>query len=142
MRNGIALSHSTLAGWVGACGAALQPLVDALAAHLRGHSVLHADETPVAVLSPGLGRTHRLSVGVSQHANRGCTGSGVRLSDEPLGQTRQKFLQGYTGALMVDDYAGYKALFESGSVTELACLAHVRRKFFDLHAANKSLVTA
>jgi len=29
-----------------------------------------------------------------------------------------------------------------GSVTEMACLAHVRRKFFDLHAANGSPVAA
>lgn len=40
---------------------------------------------------------------------------------------------------MVDDYAGYKALFANGP-TELACLAHIRRKFFDLHAANGSPV--
>ena len=42
---------------------------------------------------------------------------------------------------MVDDYAGYKALFADG-VTELACLAHVRRKFFELHAANGSPIAA
>ena len=36
---------------------------------------------------------------------------------------------------MVDDYAGYKALFREG-VTELACLAHARRKFFEIDAAN------
>ena len=36
---------------------------------------------------------------------------------------------------MVDDFAGYKALFTHG-VIELDCLAHARRKFFDLHAAN------
>jgi transposase len=35
---------------------------------------------------------------------------------------------------MVDDFSGYKPLFQKG-VTELACLAHCRRKFFDLHAA-------
>jgi transposase len=35
---------------------------------------------------------------------------------------------------MVDDYGGYKESFRQG-VTELACLAHCRRKFFDLHAA-------
>ena len=58
------------------------------------------------------------------------------------GKHAQAFLQGYQGALMVDDYAGYKALFAAGSVTELACLAHVRRKFFELHTANKSLVAA
>ena len=42
---------------------------------------------------------------------------------------------------MVDDYAGYKALFAQG-VTELACLAHARRKFFDLYAANQSPIAA
>jgi hypothetical protein len=36
--------------------------------------------------------------------------------------------------LMVDDFAGYKALFADG-VTELGCLTHARRKFFDLNAA-------
>ena len=35
---------------------------------------------------------------------------------------------------MVDDYAGYKALFALG-ITELGCLAHARRKFFDLYVA-------
>jgi transposase len=40
---------------------------------------------------------------------------------------------------MVDDYAGYKALFAAGP-TELACLAHIRRKFFDVHAASGSPV--
>ena len=38
---------------------------------------------------------------------------------------------------MRDDFAGYKALFAQG-VTELGCLAHARRKFFDLHAASGS----
>ena len=38
---------------------------------------------------------------------------------------------------MVDDYAGYDALFADG-VTELACWAHAPRKFFDAHAASAS----
>ena len=42
---------------------------------------------------------------------------------------------------MVDDYAGYKALLSNG-ITELACMAHVRRKFFELHAANGSVIAA
>lgn len=42
---------------------------------------------------------------------------------------------------MVEDYAGYKALF-TGGVTELACLAHIRRTFFDLHAASGSTIAA
>ena len=53
----------------------------------------------------------------------------------------RNFLEGWHGHLMVDDYAGYKALFAQG-VTELACLAHARRKFFDLYAANQSPIAA
>lgn len=55
------------------------------------------------------------------------------------GQHARDFLSGWQGHLMVDDFAGYKALFAQG-VTELGCLAHARRKFFDLHAASGSPV--
>src|SRR5512145_1252173 len=58
-RAGLALPRSTLAQWVGACGVQLQPLVEALKAVLLGQPVLHADETPVAMLKPGNGKTHR-----------------------------------------------------------------------------------
>jgi transposase len=58
-RAGLAIPRSTLAQWVGACGVRLQPLVDALRALLLERAVLHADETPVAMLKPGLGKTHR-----------------------------------------------------------------------------------
>ena len=58
-RAGLAIARSTLAQWVGECGVQLQPLVDALAAEMLRHDVLHADETPVAMLKPGHGKTHR-----------------------------------------------------------------------------------
>ena len=58
-RAGLALPRSTLAQWIGACGVQLQPLVDAMKAQLLTRSVLHADETPVPMLKPGIGRTHR-----------------------------------------------------------------------------------
>jgi transposase len=61
-RAGVALPRSTLAQWVGACGVALQPLVEALKAALFTRAVLHADETPVAMLKPGHGKTHRASL--------------------------------------------------------------------------------
>jgi transposase len=58
------------------------------------------------------------------------------------GHYAQDFLGDWHGYLMVDDYAGYKPLFTGDSggkaCTELACFAHVRRKFFDLYQANQS----
>lgn len=58
-RAGLAIPRSTLAQWVGTCGVRLQPLVDALKAEILSHGVLHADETPVQMLKPGKGTTHR-----------------------------------------------------------------------------------
>lgn len=57
-RAGLAIPRSTLAQWVGTCGVRLQPLVDALQAEMLSHRVLHADETPVAMLKPDKGATH------------------------------------------------------------------------------------
>ena len=40
---------------------------------------------------------------------------------------------------MCDDFAGYKQSSTLG-VTEVGCMAHARRKFFELHASNKSQI--
>ncbi|WP_259459386.1 IS66 family transposase, partial [Pseudomonas aeruginosa] len=53
------------------------------------------------------------------------------------GEHARSFLGDWQGKLVCDDFAGYKASFEQG-VTEIGCMAHARRKFFDLHAANQS----
>ncbi|GAD21997.1 hypothetical protein AVS7_01757 [Acidovorax sp. MR-S7] len=52
------------------------------------------------------------------------------------GEHARRFLGDWRGSLTCDDFSGYKALIASG-VTEVGCLAHARRKFFDLHAANR-----
>lgn len=135
-RSGVVLSRSTLAEWVGRVGVALQPLADRLTALLLERSVLHADETPVAQLDPGSGKTKRAYLW-AYRSNVLETGPPIVVFDyqtSRAGRHARNFLQEWQGHLMVDDYAGYKALFAAG-VTELGCLAHARRKFFDLNAA-------
>jgi len=144
-RAGLVIARSTLAQWVGECGAQLQPLVDALTAELLEHEVLHADETPVAMLKPGNGKTHRAYLWSY------CTTSFNPMkavvfdfADSRAGQHARDFLglpgdDGWHGKLVCDDYSGYKQLLTMG-VTEAGCLAHARRKFFDLWANHKSAV--
>lgn len=58
-RAGVPIPRSTMAEWVGACGVQLAPLGDELRRLLLKRAVLHADETPLPTLRPGLKKTHR-----------------------------------------------------------------------------------
>jgi transposase len=44
--------------------------------------------------------------------------------------------------LQADAYAGFNALYEGSAIQEAACWAHARRKFYDLHKARPSALTA
>ena len=139
-RAGLAIPRSTLAQWVGSCGVQLQPLVDAMKAELLQHRVLHADETPVAMLKPGNGKTHRAYLWA--YATGAFENTKVVVYDfceSRSGEHARRFLGDWRGCLTCDDFSGYKALIANG-VTEVGCLAHARRKFFDLHAANQSQI--
>ncbi len=140
-RDGVTLSRTTMAEWVGRIGVALQPLVDRLTMRLLERTVLHADETPVKQLDPGRGKTKRAYLW-AYRSNVLETGPPIVVFDyQPsrAGAHAQAFLSGWQGHLMVDDYAGYKALFADG-LTELGCMAHARRKFFDLNAAEPNAI--
>jgi transposase len=137
-RAGVAIPRSTLAQWVGVCGVQLQPLVDALRAALLERSVLHADETPVAMLVPGKGKTHRAYIwSYSSSAFDTLHAVVYDFAASRAGVHPQAFLDGWSGKLVCDDYAGYKALFTARR-TEIGCLAHSRRKFHDLWVNHKS----
>ena len=139
-RAGLAIPRSTLAQWVGTCGVRLQPLVDALKAEILSHRVLHADETPVQMLKPGKGATHRAYLwAYAPGAFEDIKAVVYDFCESRAGEHARNFLGDWKGALTCDDFAGYKALIASG-VTEVGCLAHARRKFFDLHAAHKSQI--
>lgn len=139
-RAGLAIPRSTLAQWVGACGVQLQPLVDALRDVVLQHNVIHADETPVPMLSPGTRKTHRAYVWA--YATTPFAELSVVVYDftpSRAGEHARTFLHGWKGQLVCDGFSGYSASFDLG-VTEIACMAHARRKFFDLHATNKSQI--
>jgi transposase len=139
-RAGLAVPRSTLAQWVGSCGVQLQPLVDAQRAELLQHRVLHADETPVAMLKPGNGKTHRAYLwAYATGAYENTKAVVYDFCESRAGEHARTFLDTWKGSLVCDDFSGYKALLAAG-VTEVGCLAHARRKFFDLHAANQSQI--
>jgi transposase len=139
-RAGMPLPRSTLAQWVGVCGVALAPLVQAMKTALLTRPVLQADETPVPMLKPGLGHTHRAYL---------WSYSSTEYDELPVviydfaesrsGSHARDFLGAWSGKLVCDDYSGYKALFERG-IVEVGCAAHARRKFHELYANHSSAI--
>lgn len=144
-REQVILSRSTMAEWVGRIGVALQPLVDRMTELLLKRNVLHVDETPVAQLNPGGGKTKKAYLW-AYRSNDLEPGAKIVVFDYQPGRSGEharQFLGAWQGHLVVDDYSGYKALFsgerkQAKPCIELSCWAHVRRKFFDLHQANAS----
>ena len=146
-REGVELERSTLADWVGGTSRLLQPLVEALARHVMAAEKLHADDTPVPVLAPGRGQTKtgRLWTYVRDDRPAGdTTPPAVWFTYTPdrKGEHPKAHLSNFTGILQADGYAGYDQVYEGGDIQEAGCLAHVRRKFYDLYVAHKSPVAA
>jgi hypothetical protein len=142
-RDGVELGRSTLADWVGQSAALLRPLVDALARHVMGGGVLHADDTPVPVLAPGTGRTRtgRLWAYLRDerpHASGVPPGVLYRYSPDRRAEHPRAHLRDFRGVLQADGYAGFEGLYEGGRVVEAACWAHVRRPFYDLHLTGQA----
>jgi transposase len=153
LRQGVPFPRSTLADWVGRIGFSLQSLVELLMYRLRQRAVLHADETPVQQLDPKAKFEWERKKPIYGRI------AVIRLDgQDPMvvfdyqtsraGHHARDFLQDWHGHLVVDDYVGYKALFEAKDKdgkpirTEVGCWAHVRRKFFELHVANQSPMAA
>jgi hypothetical protein len=113
-------------------------LVDALREAVLTEGVIHTDETPILMLAPGEKKTHRAYVWAYSTTPFSALKAMVYdFSSSRAGGHARNFLGQWNGKLVCDDFAGDKAGFEKG-ITEIGCMAHGRRTFFDLHVANKS----
>ena len=146
-RQGVEIERSTLADWVGAAAALLQPLIDKLARYVMAAPVLHADDTPVPVLQPGrkTTKTGRLWTYVRDERPWGSENPPavwMRYTPDRKGEHPRRHLHGFRGVLQADGYAGFEKLYETGRIEEAACWAHVRRKFYDIEVATGSPIAA
>jgi transposase len=145
-REGVDLDRSTLAGWVGAASELLTPLVDEISKHVLAASKIHADDTPVPVLAPGNGKTKtgRLWTYVRDDRPAGySTAPAVwfAYSEDRKGEHPRRHLKNFKGALQADAYSGFHHLYGDGVIYEVACWAHSRRKFHDIHVVHVSPTT-
>jgi len=148
-REGVELDRATLADWVGAAVFLLAPLAEAIGRHVRSGATLHADDTPVPVLSPGLSRTKtgRLWVLVRDERSWGSPSPPAafyRYSADRKGVHAEALLASCRGFLHADGYAGFDKLYApttpagAPALIVVACWSHARRKFYDVHQATAS----
>jgi transposase len=136
-RQGVELSRQTMCGWMRECAELVHPLVDLMKQRVLSSKAVQTDDTPVAVLDPELPhtRTGRIwtYVGDPQHP--------YTVYDYTPNRSRagpDAFLKGFRGYLQADAYSGYDEIYKDAErgVTEVACWAHARRKFFEAQSSD------
>jgi transposase len=149
-RQGITLDRSTLCNWVGRACWWLAPLHELMLQTVLASPRLFADDTTLPVLDPGRGRTKTGRLWCYAVDNRSWRGPGhpaaaYVYSEDRKAEHPAEHLKDFRGLLQVDGYAGFGSLVKAASndTPQLAfCWAHARRKFYDIHAANPSLLAA
>jgi transposase len=129
-RYGLELPRSTLCGWVAYVATTLAPIVEAMKPCVRASRKVHTDDTPITVLDPSVkpvgSRRGYMWVYIGERDDVVFEYTNSRRRDGP-----ESFLQGYRGYLQADAFAGYNRICAGGDVTEVACWAHARRKYFE-----------
>jgi transposase len=149
-RQGIVLDRSTLCDWVAKACWWLRPLHALVLAHITRQGRVFADDTPLPTLERGRRRTRigRLwAYAVDDRPWQGGTLPAVAYvySSNRRAEYPGAHLAGFRGMLQVDGYGGFKALQrdrDDGAVVLAFCWAHLRRRFFDIHAATQSPIAA
>lgn len=142
-RSAVELPRAMLASWVGEAAKLLSPVVGALERYVLSAQKLHADDTPVPVLSPGRGKTQTGRLWTYVRDDRPAAGHDppavvYRYSPDRKALRPQAHLRRFAGILQADGYSGFAGLYVDGRVQEAACWAHARRKYYEVYATERS----
>jgi transposase len=155
-RMGADIPDSTLVDWCGRAMKVLQPLTERLETEIMASDLLHCDDTPIRVLDRSR-RDKGLGKGVKQGRiwayvrdqrpwdGAAPPGAVYYFAPDRKGEHVGQHLQGSSGILQADAYAGFNKLYEkradgSRQFREAACWAHLRRDFHDIWTSDKSQI--
>ncbi|WP_434729599.1 IS66 family transposase [Rhizobium binae] len=150
VRDGVEVSRSLMAQWMGHLGFELQMVADYILDRVKEGERVFADETTLPTLAPGSGKTTKAWLWAYARDDRPYGGTSppmvaYRFEDSRGGDCVARHLAGFSGILQVDGYSAYTSLAKTRAKTgsnepiQLAgCWAHLRRKFYDLHISGVS----
>ncbi|MGX5805298.1 IS66 family transposase [Bradyrhizobium sp. Arg314] len=153
LRDGVELSRSLMALWMGHLGFELQMLADYILERIKEGERIFADETPLPTLLPGAGKTMKAWLWAYARDDRPYGGTSppmvaYRFEDSRGADCVPRHLAGFNGIVQVDGYSAYtdlaktRAKTSSNEIVRLAgCWAQLRRKLYDLHISKVSQVT-
>ena len=136
-RHGVELSRKTMCDWMRQCAELVDPLYELMKQRVLSSKVVQTDDTPVPVLDPELPRTRTgriwTYVGNPDHPYTVYDYTPNRSRDGP-----DEFLKDFRGYLQADAYSGYDEIYKHAErgVTEVACMAHARRKYFEAQSSD------
>ena len=144
-RDGIDLDRSTLAGWVGQSCALLEPLAEAIGRHVLKGQAIFADDTPIKLQAPGHGKTKTARIWTYTRderpwASRAPPAAWYQFTVDRKGEHPTSHLAGFKGWMHADGYSGFNELTRRGDLREVACMAHIRRKFVDVFQSESSTI--
>ena len=145
------IDRSQMAQWMGKVGFEIEPLADYAMARIKQGERIFADETSLPTLAPGSGKARTAWLWTYVRDDRPFGGSGppivvYRFEDSRAGECVARHIEGYSGILQVDGYAAYHRLARPDRANEgvrlAACWSHVRRKFYELHVSDASVIAS
>lgn len=133
-RLGFTLPRSTQCQWLMEVAHKLKPLIPLMADSIRAGLRIWTDDTVIGLANDDPNRHRTIQARLWSYIGGQIDQPNTVVYD--FTRTRQQcgpanWLKGYKGYLIADAYAGYDHLFKSGDIKEVACWAHVRRKFFE-----------
>ena len=141
-RHGIDIARSTMCDWAAQCADLLKPLHALMAQRVLQSKVIHTDDTPVKVQDRRLDRTRTgrfwVYLGDDEHPYTIFDYTPSRSRDGPLAFLRD-WGKDQPVYLQADAFGGYDGIYAGaagGQVTEVACWAHARRKFYDARTSD------
>ncbi len=135
---GLELSRSVLCESMARCAELLEPIAEEIRKDVLASEVIHTDDTPVTLAQSATGgsKQARVWVYLNREGRTWYEFTESRKRDGPV-----RVFADFTGFIQADAYGGYDGLYLPGGATEVACWAHVRRKFVDAEPTDPTLST-
>ena len=133
---GLDLSRSVLQRSTARVAELLEPIANQLRSEILKSPAIHTDDTPVTIVENASGKVKKGRTWIYLDL------AGRHFYDFTESRNRDgpaKILAGYSGFIHADAYPGYDQLFIPDGATEVACWAHVRRKFVEASTSDPTL---